>query len=52
MPVGVELPVPPFTATVTINDCAVVTVEEPAVRVTVGMLFCAVNPIVPEVLGL
>jgi hypothetical protein len=37
-PVGVGLPLPPLTATVTINACAVVMLGAPGVTVTVGVL--------------
>ena len=36
VPVGVGLPVPPLTATVTLSDCVVVMLDTPGVTVTVG----------------
>jgi hypothetical protein len=38
-PVGVGLPVPPLTATVTLSACAVVMLEADGVTVTVGVVF-------------
>jgi hypothetical protein len=43
--------VPP-TVTVTESVCDVVTLDEAGITVTVGVPFCAVNPVVPEVLKL
>jgi hypothetical protein len=39
VPVGVGLPVPPLTAVVTVNACAVVMLVEDGVTVTVGAVF-------------
>ena len=36
-PVGVGLPLPPFTETVTVSGCAVVMLEADGVTVTVGV---------------
>lgn len=44
------MPLPPLTATVTDNACAVVMLVGFGVTVTVGVAACAVNPVVPEVL--
>ena len=38
-PVGVGLPVPPFTETVTARGCAVVMLEAEGVTVTAGVVF-------------
>jgi hypothetical protein len=37
VPVGIGLPLPPLTATVTVNDCAVVICDEERVNVTAGV---------------
>jgi hypothetical protein len=42
VPVGLELPVPPLTATATVRGCAVVMLEEDGVTVTVGVIFAGV----------
>jgi hypothetical protein len=41
-PVGVGLPVPPLTATVTVRDCAVVMLDAVGVTVTVGVVLAGV----------
>ena len=52
MPVGVGLPLPPLTATVTDSGCAVVMLDEDGVTVKVGVPCCAVRVAVPDVLEL
>ena len=42
-PVGVGLPLPPFTTTVTERGCTVVMLEEAGVTVTVGVIFVALK---------
>ena len=44
-PVGVGLPVPPLTVTVTIVDCAVVMLEGDGETVTAGVASGAVQPV-------
>lgn len=51
-PVGVGLPVPPLTATVTDNACAVVMLADEGVTATAGLTCCAVSGVVAEVLAL
>jgi hypothetical protein len=41
-PVGVGLPVPPFTETVTVSGCAVVMLDAEGVTVTVGVVLAGV----------
>jgi hypothetical protein len=41
--VGVGLPVPPLTVTVTVNVCAVVMLDEPGVTITVGVVLFTVR---------
>jgi hypothetical protein len=53
VPVGVGLPVPPLTATVTERGCAVVMLEADGVTATVGVVFAAtvtVTDALPEAL--
>jgi hypothetical protein len=38
-PVGVGLPLPPLTATITVKACAVVMLDAEGVTVTVGVVF-------------
>jgi hypothetical protein len=47
--VGVGLPVPPLTATVTVRVCAVVMLDEPGVTVTKGVVFACVTVTAEEV---
>jgi hypothetical protein len=47
-PVGVGLPVPPVTATVTVRACAVVMLVEEGVTVTVGVIFDTVTVFDPD----
>jgi hypothetical protein len=41
VPVGIGLPLPPLTAIVTDNPCAVVILDASGVTVTVGVVFAA-----------
>jgi hypothetical protein len=50
--VGVGLPLPPLTATVTVNAWVVLMFGEDGVTVTVGAAASAVNPTVGEMLEL
>jgi hypothetical protein len=43
VPLGVGLPVPPFTATVTVNACAVVMLVADRVTVSTGVIFTCVT---------
>jgi hypothetical protein len=50
-PVGVGLPLPPLTPTVTVRGCAVVMLDDDGVTVTVGVILAAESEIVLDTLG-